>query len=97
MESTLEMEARAALADRLGGARRDVVTVIRYLDCCPVRARAPIVPVLLAACDCLDEALMRLGRDPPEPALRSGSPFPAGGARGPTGSAALDEPLYDRQ
>ena len=60
MESSLEIDARAVLANRLGGARRDVAGVVRYLDCCPLPADAPVLPVLRAACDCLDEAIARL-------------------------------------
>lgn len=86
MESSLESEASAALADRLGGARRDVVTVVRYLACCPVSTEPPILPVLLAACDCLDEALVRLGHEPPDSPV---TPAP------PVSSASLDEPIDD--
>jgi hypothetical protein len=60
MEPSLEIQARTVLANRLGGARRDVARVARYLDCCPLPLDAPVLPVLLAACDCLDEAIARL-------------------------------------
>jgi hypothetical protein len=60
MEPSLEIQARTVLANRLGGARRDVAGVARYLDCCPLPLDAPVLPVLLAACDCLDEAIARL-------------------------------------
>ena len=60
MESSLEIDARAVLANRLGGARRDVAGVVRYLDCCPLPVDPPVLPVLRAACDCLDEAIDRL-------------------------------------
>jgi hypothetical protein len=83
MESSLESEARAVLVSRLGGARRDVAGVARYLDCCPLPPDAPgapvlpVLPVLLAACDCLDEAIARL--------------------EGAGRSAPLDEPVDDGQ
>jgi hypothetical protein len=64
MESSVEIEARRVLVDRLVGARGDVARVVRYLDCCPL-ASQPVLPVLLAARDCLDEAIVRLGRGPP--------------------------------
>ena len=82
MESSLEIDARAVLANRLGGARRDVAGVVRYLDCCPLPADAPVLPVLpvlRAACDCLDEAIARLS------------------AGASVASLALDEPVDDRQ
>ena len=81
MESSLEIEARTVLVNRLGGARRDVAGVARYLDCCPLPLDAPVLPVLLAACDCLDEAIARLGG--------------AGAVEGVEASAALDEPVDD--
>ena len=81
MESSLEIEARTVLVARLGGARRDVAGVARYLDCCPLPLDAPVLPVLLAACDCLDEAIARLGG--------------AGAVEGVEASAALDEPVDD--
>ena len=81
MESSLEIEARTVLVNRLSGARRDVAGVARYLDCCPLPLDAPILPVLLAACDCLDEAIARLGG--------------AGAVEGVEASAALDEPVDD--
>ena len=83
MESSLESEARAVLVSRLGGARRDVAGVARYLGCCPLppdAPSAPVLPVLLAACDCLDEAIARLED--------AGASVP---------SAALDEPVDDGQ
>jgi hypothetical protein len=67
MESSLESETRTILVDRLGGARRDVAGVARYLDCCPLPVDAPVLPVLLAACDCLDEAIARLSVPLDEP------------------------------
>jgi hypothetical protein len=76
MGSSFEIEAREALADRLTGARHDIRGVIRAIDCCPHPATVPALPLLLAACDCLDEAIVRVG----------------GGD-----SAALDEPVDDRQ
>lgn len=97
MESSLETQARAALADRLDGARRDVATVVRYLVCCPVSTPAPVVPVLLAACDCLDEALVRLLSDLPVAPEPPDGPDQHGVPDLPEGSAALDEPADDRQ
>jgi hypothetical protein len=67
MESSLEIEARTVLVARLDGARRDVAGVARYLDCCPLPVDAPVLPVLLAACDCLDEAIARLSAALDEP------------------------------
>ena len=81
MESSLEIEARTVLVNRLNGARRDVAGVARYLDCCPLPLDAPVLPVLLAACDCLDEAIARLGG--------------AGAVEGVEASAAFDEPVDD--
>jgi hypothetical protein len=84
MESSLESEARAVLVSRLGGARRDVAGVARYLDCCPLSPDGgDALPVLLAACDCLDEAIARLGDA--EPSMPS------------VPSAPLDEPVDDGQ
>jgi hypothetical protein len=74
MESSFEIQTREILVDRLNGARRDVDGVARFLTCCPLPVDTPVLPVLLAACDCLDEAIARLGA-----------------------SAALDEPMDDRQ
>jgi hypothetical protein len=70
MESSLESEARTVLVARLSGARRDVAGVARYLDCCPLpldEPVPPVLPVLLAACDCLDEAIARLSPALDEP------------------------------
>lgn len=82
MGSSFEIEAREALVDRLTGARRDITAVIRAIDCCPHPATVPSLPLLWAACDCLDEAIVRVGVDRPDR---------------PDPSAALDEPVDDRQ
>lgn len=80
MGSSFEIEAREALADKLTGARREIRGAIRAIDCCPLPATVPALPLLLAACDCLDEAIVRVGAE------RPGDP-----------SAAVDEPVDDRQ
>jgi hypothetical protein len=89
MKSLVDIEARTVLVDRLTGVRRDVVAVVRYLECCPMPVDPPVVPVLLAACDCIDEAIARLGGS----AETSTRGPPAATAT----SATLDEPVDDRQ
>ena len=92
MGSSFEIEAREALADRLTGARRDIHGVIRAIDCCPHPATVPALPLLLAACDCLDEAIVRVSVERADVERADPPADPPGGS-----STALDEPVDDRQ